>query len=88
MNVSPKAQALCELLESIDLESAPETRMIIFVETKGQLAGWRPLQEYLSGKGLRAWNPTALRDKPRIQLMEWLGALNKRPILLCSVPGM
>lgn len=82
MNVSPKAQALCELLESIDLETFPDTRMIIFVETK-RTARWLAslLQEYLNGKGLSSWNPTAFTGQASnsVDGMSW--STQQRPIL-------
>ena len=81
-NVSPKAQALCKLLESIDLETTSDTRMIIFVETK-RTARWLAsfLQDYLSSKGLTSWNPTAFtgQSSNSVDGMSWKS--EQRPIL-------
>jgi hypothetical protein len=78
-NVSPKAEALCNLLSSIDLVSAPETRMIVFVETK-RTARWLAsfLQERLT---TGSWNPTAFTGQASnsIDGMSW--DTEQRPIL-------
>lgn len=81
-NISPKFKALCKLLESIDLVSAPETRMIIFVETK-RTARWlaSSLQNYLTRIGLSEWNATAFvgQASNSVDGMSW--STEQRPIL-------
>lgn len=82
VNVSPKAQALSKILESIDLVAAPETRMIVFVETK-RTARWLAsfLQEHLTAAELNGWNPTAFTGQASnsIDGMNWNE--EQRPIL-------
>ena len=80
--ISPKVEALCKILESIDLVNAPETRMIIFVETK-RTARWLAsfLQEHLNNAGFNEWNPTAFTGQASnsIDGMNWSD--EQRPIL-------
>jgi ERCC4-related helicase len=80
--ISPKVRALCKILESIDLVAAPETRMIVFVETK-RTARWLAsfLQEHLTNSGLNEWNPTAFTGQASntVEGMNWID--EQRPIL-------
>lgn len=89
--ISPKVQALLDFIHSIDLKSNPDTRMIIFVETKRTarwLASFLQEKESLLSDSEFRWNPTAFvgQSAGNIDGMSW--NTEQRPILALFRSGL